>query len=227
MSDIWADNGLPIGAMSQPQVYVGQTRSSKLIPRLQVLGWGEMTCPGEVPPRRHPWAYDNGAYRNHKALLPFNAAQYRRDLAAIANMANDQQPDFIVAPDIVAGGWESLRMSVQWLTEVRRLAPGVPAYLVVQDGMTLAVEPQVLWFDGVFVGGSRPWKLATGEQWVELAHRCGCRCHVGRCGGKKTIAWALRIGCDSIDSCLPQFGEGNLQRALGALEPTQGELFDA
>jgi hypothetical protein len=42
----------------------------------------------------------------------------------------------------------------------------------------------------------------------------------------RRVRWAQRIGADSIDSALPLWSDANLDRFLGALEPTkQHELF--
>jgi hypothetical protein len=45
-------------------VYVGQTRSKRLIHQLEQLGFGECTLRGRLPPRRtrFGWFYDNGAF---------------------------------------------------------------------------------------------------------------------------------------------------------------------
>src|SRR5262245_33548376 len=84
------------------KVYLGQTRERKLIAQLNSLGFGEMTCRGELPPRRTPWAMDNGAFRDWTNQKPFNQAQFRKDVAKIAKM--ETKPDFIVLPDIVGAG---------------------------------------------------------------------------------------------------------------------------
>src|SRR5215471_11291594 len=115
------------------KVYIGQTRSRSLIKRLNHLGFGEMTSRGELFPRRKPWAYDNGAFRDWQARRPFHAGIFRDDMHRIAD--SGILPDFIVCPDIVAGGLESLSFSLAWLDEIREIAP---VYLAVQDGMVPA-----------------------------------------------------------------------------------------
>jgi hypothetical protein len=202
-------------------VYIGQTRSRSLIKRLSDMGLGEMTNRGEFPPRRTPWAMDNGAYRDHTAGDSFNVAAFEADLARVA--ATELRPAFVVAPDVVAGGDASLVFSLSWL---ERLRPVAPVYLVTQDGMNPdAVGGALFAFAGLFVGGSLRWKIKTGREWVRIAHRHGKPCHIGRVGTPRRVLWAKRIGADSIDSCLPLWSEGQLQRFLGALASAQGELF--
>lgn len=201
-------------------MYVGQTRSRSLISRLSKLGFGEITQPDEGRPRRRPFIRDNAAFKNWKAGLPFDAEGFRAALAA----DKADPPSFVVCPDMVAGGLESLRLSLSWVDECRAVAP---AYLVVQDGMHLRQVERVLHrFDGVFVGGSLPWKLKTAGSWVRFAHRHGLPCHVGRVGTARRVRWAQRIGADSIDSCLPLFAERNFKVFVGAVaRAAQADLF--
>lgn len=195
------------------KVYVGQARGSKLIARLSELGFGEMTTRTEIPPRRTPWAFDNGAFGDWKAGEPFNETAFRVALDKLPGVP--QAPDFLVVPDKVAAGLESLDFSLSWVDRLRHYAP---PYLAVQDGMGRhQVEEALPLFAGIFVGGTLAWKVATGKQWVEVAHQVGKRCHVGRVGTFRRVRWALRIGADSIDSCLPLWSEGNLQKFLAGL----------
>jgi hypothetical protein len=201
-------------------VAIGQTRSRKLIARLAALGFAEMVQPDEGRPRRRPFIRDNAAFKNWRAGREFDAEGFRAALAADEN----DPPLFVVVPDRVAGGVESLRFSLSWVDECRVVAP---AYLVVQDGMHLRQVARVLHrFDGVFVGGTLGWKLKTAEAWVNLAHAHGKPCHIGRVGTPKRVRWAQRIGADSIDSSLPLWSEGQLRRFLGALPRSpQPDLF--
>lgn len=193
------------------KAYCGQTRTAKLVKVLKDHGIGECTVRGELKSRkRDPWFYDNGAYRDWQDGRPFNALQFHRDCRRMRMDIEfgKARPDFVVLPDKVMGGIDSLVMSEDYLHEAREL----PLYLAVQNGMTL---PDVgLWIDrvaanhdvkiaGVFVGGDTGWKIETGRSWVTFAHARGIRCHVGRVGTPERVAWARTIGADSIDSCLP------------------------
>jgi hypothetical protein len=184
-----------------------------------LAGWGEMTCRGELPSRRQPWAYDNGAFVDWRRGQRFNADAFEADMDRLPSLSN---PDFIVVPDIVAGGPLSLGFSLAWRDMLDGLAP---LYLAVQDGMTTEdVAPFVDDFAGLFVVGTLPWKLRTGTSWVSLAHAHERPCHIGRVGTMERVQWARRIGADSIDSCLPLWSEDNLARFVAGLEANQAEL---
>ena len=72
-------------------------------------------------------------------------------------------------------------------------------------------------FAGILIGGSLPWKLATGADCTRSARARGLRVHIGRAGTAHRVAWARRIGADSIDSCAPLWSRANLARFLCAL----------
>jgi hypothetical protein len=202
-------------------VYVGQTRGAAWIAKMSALGFGECTVRSEFPPRRRPWFFDNGAFLDWRASRPFDGEAFQSALEKVRRF--DAPPDFIVVPDIVAGGLDSLAFSLTWRPHLAGIAP---LYLAVQDGMTEAdVLPHVELFAGLFVGGSVPWKVRTGRHWVDLAHRLGKPCHIGRAGNENKAAWAIKIGADSIDSTLPLRSEENLARFLRAFGPRHPELF--
>lgn len=197
--------------------YVGQTRAAALVGRLRDLGIGEMTVRSEVPPRRFPWAFDNGAFSDFTAGRPFDEPVFVEACNKVRRFvaAGGPRPDFVVVPDIVAGGTASLAFSEAWRERVADLGL---LYLAVQDGMEEDdVDAVVGGYAGIFVGGTLTWKRRTSWRWVEYAHRRGLRCHIGRVGTGARANWANRIGADSIDSALPLFSEGNLRAFLGGL----------
>src|SRR5258708_1249304 len=100
-----------------------------MIRRLWLHGFGECTVRGELPPRRHPWFFDNGAFRDWTAERPFDGDAFLEDLESIYRSID--RPEWIVLPDQVAGGLESLEVSSRWVHRCRGLAP---LYLAVQDG---------------------------------------------------------------------------------------------
>lgn len=206
-------------------VLVGQTHGSKMRAILDANGFGEMTCREEYPPLRSTWAFDNGAFKDFRAGRDFEGEEYEDILERMrAERGTYTAPMFLVVPDIVGGGAESLRFSDRWIPKVAGLAP---LALAVQDGMTAAeVDAACGPYRWIFVGGTVPWKLATGASWVRFAHERGLKCHVGRVGTPRRVRWAVRIGADSIDSTQPLWSFGHMRRFVAAVRGDQGELFN-
>jgi hypothetical protein len=196
-------------------------RETKMGRRLLSLGYGEMIArPFKPPPLRLPWALDNGAWASFSRGVPWDPAPFLEDYATA--QACPVAPLFVVCPDVVGRGLESLAFSLEWAPRLTAL----PLYLAVQDGLTPEdVRPHLPRFAGLFVGGSNPWKVASGEAWVRLAHAHNLPCHIGRAGTNKKAAWAQRIGADSIDSCQPLWGYPKLASFAWTLEGRQRELF--
>jgi len=206
------------------RVYVGQTRSREFIQWLEEEGIGEAVQRNEFPPRRLPFFLDNGAFGDWRKGQPFNLREFQNAVgqAAYAAVYLGYEPDFIVVPDKVAAGLESLDTSLMLTPWLEDLIPGVPIYLVVQDGMTEDdLLPHLSHFGGLFVGGSLPWKLQTAERWCEFAHENGLACHIGRVGTVARVRWAERIGADSIDSSEPLWSRAKLAQFLAVLSEAQ------
>jgi hypothetical protein len=197
--------------------YVGDTRSRALLARCRAEGVGQIIVRGRLKGRRlERWAYDNGAFEDWRHGRPFDDAQFRADLVA---MSSGPAPDFVVLPDIVAGGLDSLALSMRYLAEL----PRQDWYLAVQDGMTPEDVPWACGIAGIFVGGTLEWKLGAGAAWVAAAHDHGLRCHVGRVGTRRRVAWAKASGADSVDSCLPMWSRANARAFFDGLR--QADLF--
>ena len=203
------------------KAYVGQTRSRALIERLADLGIGECTCRGELPPRRTPWFYDNGAFKDWRGGESFNVVRFSRDVWRISTDIRKEwavAPDFIVVPDLVAAGVESLEESNGWLDMLKDR--GILLYLAVQDGMkSVDVAPLIELnnYQGIFVGGSVDWKRATAAEWCELACFMEVPCHIGRVGTPKKVLWAKSIGATSVDSSYPLWSTEHLDQFVEAL----------
>lgn len=214
--------------------FVGQTRAPRVVAKLARLGVGECTQRGELGAlERHraahparPWFHDNRAFGDWQAGRSFECVRWIRDQWRIRQRR--LAPAFVVVPDLVGAGAASLAFSSQWRDEV---APGVPAYLVVQEGMTPATvgaaldesADRGLPYAGLFVGGAAiEWKIGTAPTWLELARARDMRLHVGRVGVPERVAWARELGVDSIDSSLPLFTAARLDRFLVAcgIDPT-------
>jgi hypothetical protein len=220
--------------------YVGQTRSHALIAELAEAGFGECVNRKDYAPRRFPWFLDNGAFMDHRAGHPFDAEAYE---ASFGRMVGSPAPDFVVVPDIVGGGSESLAFSLSWLERVRELCLETwdavpPLYIAVQNGMTQAdIDTAIYIADGIFIGGSVEWKLAAAPGIIARAHGelplvdddglieavTPKPVHIGRVGSGRRITWARLIGADSIDSCLPLRSEENKEIAVHAASAELGE----
>ena len=219
------------------KAYVGQTRSAELIKYLKKEGIGECTVRGELPPRRRPYFHDNGAYRDwelwksgdkHQLAMAgigihphgFDSVRWDRDMRWMRDRHLFEKyplPDFVVVPDVVGDGEESLRMSREYLGDVPCI---LPVYLAVQDGMETMMQSVVRdmrEYDGLFVGGTDEWKERTAGRWVGLAHINGLKCHIGRVGTARKVRWARSINADSIDSSFPLFHADHMGEFIAAL----------
>lgn len=190
--------------------YVGQTSDRLFCEKMVELGIGECVVPGKLPPRRYPWFFDCGTYGPWFRGEEWDAMLFERSLKVIEELKI--LPDFVVCPDLIAQGNDSLKHSVYWLPRVHRVAP---VYLAVQDGMDpFDVRPLLRseQFSGVFVGGTKRWKWSTLGQWVRTAHSQGVPCHVGRAASPRQIRWATSAGADSIDGNQPLWSRPHFHR---------------
>lgn len=209
------------------KAYVGQTRARKLVARLERHGVGEMTVRGEWPPRRWPWAYDNGAFRDFTAGESFDTATFEHELIRLSFATRTPMPDFVALPDVVADARATLELAPRWIERIRALLfpRTAPFALVLQNGMdSRDVEPLVGDVSVLFVGGTTEWKWETAPRWREYAHARGLRLHVGRVGTPSLVARARAIGADSIDSCFPLWTSDRLDEFFAALA-SQQSLF--
>jgi hypothetical protein len=178
-------------------VYCGEPGNKRHIARIcadEFLGAMSSCCPPRKYYRNlHHLAIDNGAFSCWINGKPFDGEKLLRILEQYETVP----VDFVVCPDIVAGGLSSLQFSLEWEERLR----GWPLYLAVQNDMPeLDVERAMEDFDGLFVGGTMDFKYKTSEIWIALAHEHGLKCHIGRIGTVHRLQWAERIGADSVDS---------------------------
>jgi len=180
------------------KLYQGNNCSERTIWRCQRDGVGILLCSAYRNPDRFPYyAVDNGAFSAWANNRTWDAENFLTLLHKIGR--SQRPPDFVIVPDKVAAGNESLDLSLEWRDKLPEI--GTRYYLAVQDGMSSERVNEVLdSFGGLFVGGTMDWKLRTSKEWVELAHAHRKPCHIGRIGPWNRIVWAARIGADSIDS---------------------------
>lgn len=191
---------------------------------LSRAGWRWLLTPDAVDRNRPAsqaasamgYALDNGAWGAHQAGVDWDACRFEALLDEF-----DAGADWVAAPDIVAGGAESLALSESWLG---RLVGRVARVLIpVQDGMDPAdVSPLLSDSVGVFLGGSTDWKLDTMAQWGRLCSERGAYYHVARVNSVRRISACVCAGAASFDGTsairFPStLGKLNAARALMAL----------
>jgi hypothetical protein len=193
--------------------YASRTGTRKNLHGLREAGWRLLvSAQGVLRHEGFPYALDNGAWTAFASGQPFDVPKFEH---ALATMGGDA--DWVVAPDIVAGGLASLRLSETWLERCLAVCPKV--LVAVQDGicpddLRSLVGPQV----GVFVGGSPStnYKEATMPAWGDLGHEKNCHVHVGRVNSARRI-WLCGVsGVHSFDGTNATIYSVNLRSLDGA-----------
>jgi hypothetical protein len=190
--------------------YVSRMGGERRLAPLRAAGWRLLvSAKGVHRSEGFRYAIDNGAWTAFTKGEPFDFAAFEQVVRLLGSGA-----DWIVAPDIVQGGLESLEVSKSWLP---RLVPIAPVLIAVQDGMTPGdVWPLLNSRIGLFVGGSTEWKLRTLPEWGELARQMRCHFHVGRVNTVNRIYKCIAAGAHSFDgSSVAKWG-CNLRRLDGA-----------
>jgi len=177
--------------------YASRTGTRRNLDALRSAGW-RLLVSATGDHRTEGWAnyaLDNGAWAAHNSGTPFRADRFRLLLARLGSGA-----DWVVAPDIVGGGLESLRFSLAWLDECLASCPRV--LIAAQDGTSVRdVAPYISERVGVAIGGSTPWKLAQlhGDVWGRLCHDRGAWLHCLRVNTQTRIRACEDAGCWSLD----------------------------
>jgi hypothetical protein len=174
--------------------YASRTGTRRNLAAMRAAGWRLLvSAKGVLRTEGMPYALDNGAWTAFQQGEPFDELAFGRAVDLLGESA-----DWIVLPDIVAGGMASLEFSLRWMERLK----GIPTRLLlaVQNGMEPddvreLLSPAV----GLFVGGDTQWKLATVNTWGQLARRRNCYMHVGRVNSAKRIALCAAAGAHSVD----------------------------
>jgi len=175
--------------------YASRTGTKRNLAALRVAGWRLMVSRvGSWRTEGFPYAIDNGAWSDYTAGRDFDDERFQALVDKLGGAA-----DWVVAPDIVAGGIRSLRLSLVWLAPL--LVRTRMVLIPVQDGMGPAdlvniVLPKRI---GIFLGGSTEWKLANMRLWGEFCAERGVYYHVGRVNTQKRFRLAHMAGADSVD----------------------------
>ena len=182
--------------------YFSRTGTRRNLDACHAAGWHMLLSPkGMMGPLEPRWegrrALDSGAWWSFRNNQPFDEAAYDAALQKFGLGSN-----WIALPDIVAGGLESLELSLRWLEMLRRRRALNDSMfmLVVQDGMEAHhVRPLIGLKLGIFLGGSTAWKIDTMRQWGQLARERGAYYHVGRVNSARRIHACEAAGADSFD----------------------------
>ena len=175
--------------------YASRTGTHRNLDALRAAGWGLLVS------RAGAWrtegfdryVLDNGAWADFQAGRSFDDDAFEQLIDRLGAGA-----DWIVLPDIVAGGLASLALSTRWLNRCLSICPMV--LIAVQDGMQETdLAPLVGRSVGVFLGGSTEWKLANMERWGRFCAERGIHYHVARVNTERRIWLAAASGADSID----------------------------
>lgn len=179
--------------MSDLQPYASRTGTRRNLDALRAARWRLLvSAKGALRSEGFQYALDNGAWTAHQRGEPFDVRAFELALDRMGDGA-----DWVVAPDIVGGGLDSLRMSVEWLPRVSQTGL---VLLAVQDGMATADVRRMLGRDlGLFIGGSTEWKLATLQAWGTVARETSCYLHVARVNTARRINLCHDAGADSFD----------------------------
>lgn len=179
--------------------YASNTGTLRNLAALRAAGWRLFLTPTNSTVRRgFRYACDNDAWRCFKQNVAFDENRFQNFIDRLGAGA-----DFVIAPDVVAAGQESLEFSRRWMPSLRHLRL---VLLPLQDGMTAAdVGAFLREFSnaGLFLGGSTEWKLREMYGWGMVAHSAGRYYHVGRVNTARRIQLAEEAGAHSFDGSSP------------------------
>lgn len=188
---------------------------------LRAHGWRLLLTPFHGGrPEGFRYCLDNGAWHAHQQDKAFDEGAF---LALLDRYEADA--DFVIAPDVVAGGNWSFRFSLGWIEQlldrpIRRIL------FAAQDGMAPDdLRPHLSDRVGFAVGGSTEWKVATlcDPAWAALAEEFYC--HVLRVNGRRRIRICQMFGADSFDGTSASMYSVNAGKLSAARR--QGVLWNA
>ncbi len=174
--------------------YASRTGTRRNLAALRDAGWRLLISRAGVwRTEGFRYALDNGAWSDFQSGRSFDEDAFEKLLDKFGSGA-----DWIVLPDIVAGGMASLDLSMRYANRCRSMNDLV--LIAVQDGMeTSDLAPLVGRHIGVFLGGSTEWKLARMEEWGKFCADHGCWYHIARVNTRRRIRLAHAAGATSID----------------------------
>lgn len=179
------------------RAYAADTTTKVNLQFLRNNDWRLMLSPKgpSLDPKGMRYALDNGAWWSFQNDRPFDADAFKRALELLWFDA-----DFIVLPDIVAGGRRSLDFSLDWY---QRLGMDGLFLLAVQDGMETDDVSPYLGEVGIFIGGTTEFKERTMFDWAALAAKHEAYIHCGRVNSQRRLNMCKQAGIDSFDGSGP------------------------
>lgn len=189
--------------------YASRTGTRRNLAALREADWRLMISPaGVLRTEGFRYALDNGAWSAFAQKTEWSEDKFCDALDRFGGGA-----DFVVVPDIVCGGLDSLALSRTWIRAVTDSAP--LALIAVQNGMTAdhiagLLRPNV----GIFVGGDDKWKEQTMAAWADLARAHRTHCHVGRVNSQRRLKLVQMAGADSFDGS----GPSRFEKCLRVME---------
>ena len=175
--------------------YASRTGTKRNLEALKSAGWGLMvSARGRLRTEGFArYALDNGAWTSYRRGEPFDAIAFTKAVEWLGPLAQ-----FVVAPDVIAGGQVSLSLSRSWLLPLLDCCPRV--LIPVQDGLEPAdLAPLASERVGIFVGGTTRWKIENLILWGRFASEFGCYLHVGRVNTARRIRLCGLAGANSFD----------------------------
>jgi hypothetical protein len=200
--------------------YASRTGTRRNLAALRDAHWRLLvSAKGELRTEGMRYALDNGAWSAFVQQQPFDEAAF---LVALEKLG--EGADWIVLPDIVAGGSASLDFSLKWKERLR----GMPTRMLiaVRNGMQIDDVASLLCpAVGIFIGGTTEWKEVTAHAWGSLARRRHCHLHVGRVNSARRIRICAAAGADSFDGS----GVSRYAKSLPRLDRAirQADMFAA
>lgn len=136
-----------------------------------------------------PFAIDCGAWGCFQKGTPFDWVNFTKLVKELGTAAA-----FIIAPDIVRGGYPSLALSMHWANN-QTLTDSL-ILIAVQDGMTPSIVGPLLGTNmGIAIGGTDLWKERTAADWRKASRYC----HMLRVNSYRRLRIAYESGMDSVD----------------------------
>ena len=173
--------------------YASRTGTRRNLAALRDAGWRLLvSARGRLRDEGFPFALDNGAWTAHQRGEAFDVGAFEKAVEWGADRA-----DWLILPDIVAGGLASLRFSMEWAPRVAGICP---LLLAVQDGIEVEDVAGLVGPDlGLAIGGTSEWKEKTARHWGRLAASRGAYLHVLRVNTARRIRICQDAGAHSFD----------------------------